>query len=229
MQPIFLLKGLKENALIETGTFRNGGTKQQMDIKKGHSPLADFARSIYPEISNETLSYINEHCFTFKVRKGAFLLKEGDKNDYIFLIVKGAFRSFFKDGSKQIITWIAIENSMIASSQGLSNYEIVSEYIQAIENSELVCASYKDLNLLYKLQPEMNIVGRKLYEEYLRFSDVRAIITRLSNATSKYNYFQKTHPHLNNRIPLKYIAAYLGIRVETLSRIRGRLSKTKRK
>jgi CRP-like cAMP-binding protein len=94
------------------------------------------------------------------------------------------------------------------------------ENIKAIEDSELLFMNYKDLQELYKTFPEYNIVGRKVYEKYYWDAEIRAIIGRISKAEKKYEYFLKMHPFLANRVPLKYIASYLGISLETLSRIR---------
>ena len=66
----------------------------------------------------------------------------------------------------------------------------------------------------------MNIVGRKLLEQYYSEAEERAYISRIPNAGKRYRHFLDTKASLANRIPLKYIASYLGMTIETLSRIR---------
>jgi hypothetical protein len=70
----------------------------------------------------------------------------------------------------------------------------------------------------------MNIAVRILLEEYYAASEERAYISRLPSAEKRYNHFNATRPELLNRIPLKYVASYLGMSEETLSRLRGKKS-----
>jgi len=81
-----------------------------------------------------------------------------------------------------------------------------------------------DLENLYLQFPEFNIVTRKLLERYYQDAEGRAFIARLTNAENKYTQFLAKYGHLSNRIPLKYIASFLGMTLETLSRVRKRLS-----
>lgn len=199
--------------------FERAATYNKWDIKKGDSPLANFARMVYPQVSNQTLQYINAHCFHYKIRKGAHLLKEGDNCEYLFLIIKGAFRSYIKEGGNELNTWISFENEMITSIRALYGIQPSIENIQALEDAELIGATYNDLHYLYDHSPDMNIVGRKLLERYYEDADERAYIVKMGNATTKYNYFLKTKGDVIDRIPHKYIASYLNMAMETFSRI----------
>jgi hypothetical protein len=77
---------------------------------------------------------------------------------------------------------------------------------------------------LYQQFPDFNIVIRKLLQKYYRDAEGRAFIARLTNAESKYRYFITSYNHLVNRIPLKYVASFLGMTLETLSRVRKKIS-----
>jgi len=77
---------------------------------------------------------------------------------------------------------------------------------------------------MYETFPEMNRVGRMLLEEYYAASEERVYIARLPNAQARYQHFINSRPELLNRIPLKYVASYLGITLETLSRLRAKKS-----
>ena len=101
------------------------------------------------------------------------------------------------------------------------------ENIQAIEDCELTGLHYDDLQYLYNNHPEVNVTGRKVLEKYYRDAEERAYIARLAEATSKYQRFIATKSFMLNRVPLKFIASYLGMTLETLSRIRSRLSHAK--
>lgn len=188
---------------------------------------SNFANAIFP-ISAEAAAYIDSHSFFCNIPKGKTILKSGEVCRYCFIVNKGALRGHIKDGTKDITTWITFDSEMVASISSFFNQKPAFENIQAIENCELIGLSHDDLEKAYALFPELNIAGRKLLEIYYRDAEERAYISRLSNAADKYLYLLETKPNFINRIPNKYIASFLGIRLETLSRLRTKLSQKNR-
>lgn len=196
-------------------------TAEQWDINGSESPLATFVKHIHP-VSDKVISYINQHSFSKQVVRGSYLLRTGEICGHLYFIRKGAIRGYVKEGSKEVTTWITAENEMVTSIRGLSLQEPSLENIQAIEHCDLVVASYGALQYLYEHHIEVNVVGRKLLEQYYRDAEERAFISRIPNAGKRYRHFLETKKNLANRISLKYIASYLGMTIETLSRIRGK-------
>lgn len=190
-----------------------------------HSPMVALFHSIYP-ISQGAIEYIDNSSFPVSINKGKFLLKEGQVPDRLFLLTKGVVRGFIKDDNKEITTWITGENELVGSIRGLGLPPQVSEEnIQVIENAHLVGLEYSSIEYLYKHFPESNIVARIMLEQIYRAAEERAYISRIPSAEKKYKRFIETSPNLVNRISLKYIASYLSMTQETLSRIRTRESK----
>ena len=201
-------------------------TAEQWETDGSESPLATFVKHIHP-VSDKVISYINQHSFSQQVERGTYLLRTGETCGHLYFIRRGAIRGYIKEGSKEVTTWITAENEMVTSIRGLSLQEPSLENIQAIEHCELVVASYEALQYLYEHHLEVNIVGRKLLEQYYRDAEERAFISRIPNAAKRYQHFLETKSNLANRIPLKYIASYLGMTIETLSRIRSASQKVK--
>ena len=187
----------------------------------GQSPLTLFVRHIYP-VNEQVMNYINGHSFPRQTGRGEYLLKAGEICQHLYFIRKGAIRGYVKEGSKEITTWITAENEMVTSIRGLKSQQPSLENIQTIEPCDLVMVRYDDLQFLYEHYIEMNIVGRKLLEQYYSDAEERAFISRIPNAAKRYRYFLETKSNLANRIALKYIASYLGMTIETLSRIRSK-------
>ena len=187
----------------------------------GQSPLAAFVNFVHP-ISEEATKFINENSFPQQVERGTYLLKAGEICKHIYFIRKGVIRGYVKDETKEVTTWITAENEMVSSIRGFSLQEPSLENIQAIERCDLIVATYDSLQYLYENHMELNIVGRKLLEQYYRDAEERAYISRIPNAAKRYRHFLETKSNLANRIPLKYIASYLGMTIETLSRIRSK-------
>ena len=186
------------------------------------SSLIDVLNYFHP-VSEEVKGYLREHIHACNFPKGKLILKAGQVCEHIYFIQKGAVRGFIKDGRKDVTTWITAENELVSSISGFADQEPALENMQTIEACEMLVMSFNDLQNLYEQFPEFNIVSRKLLQHYYRDAEGRAFIARLSNAESKYKYFISNNPHLVNRIPLKYVASFLGITLETLSRVRRKI------
>ena len=203
------------------------GLHKKIQIKKNSPPdissVIDTLNYFYP-LSEGIKDYFRKHSYSCSFRKGKLLLKAGEICEHIYFIRKGAVRGFIKEGTKDITTWITAENEVVSSISSLDLREPAQENMQAIENCELLALTYADFQNLYVKFPEFNIVARKLLQKYYKDAEGRAFIARLTNAEKKYQLFLTRYGHLANRIPLKYIASFLGITLETLSRVRKKLS-----
>lgn len=180
--------------------------------------------SYFHPISPRAESFIRKTIYPCFFKKGKLLLKAGDICNHVYFIRRGAVRGYIKEGHKDITTWITAENEMVTSISGLDRSEPCIENMQAIEDCDLLAITYSDLQQLYTECPEFNIVTRKLLQQYYRDAEGRAFIARLTNAENKYRHFLINHNRLANRIQLKYIASFLGMTLETLSRVRKKLS-----
>ncbi len=184
-------------------------------------PLIEYIDQYYP-LKNEIKDFIHKETYYKKVLKGKFLLKAGDICTDYYYIASGVLRSFIKYGKKEITVWLNPENEITTAIRSMSNSAPSDEYIQAIEDCELVVIPFETMRLFYERFPEMNQIGRMILEIYYADSEDRIYISRIPNAAARYTHFVNTRPELANRIPLKYIAAYLGITLETLSRLRSK-------
>jgi len=178
----------------------------------------------FQPLSEGVKHFLQKHSYSCSFQKGNLLLKTGDICEDIYFIKKGVVRGFVNEGTKDITTWITADNELVSSITGLDSKEPSRENIQAIEDCEMVALSCDDLQNLYLQFPEFNVVARKLLQKYYQDAEGRAFIARLTNAENKYRQFLARYGHLSNRVPLKYIASFLGITLETLSRVRKRLS-----
>lgn len=202
------------------------------DSKKWHqyngvSPFTELLNQIYP-LSSEALSYINQHTFPVSFKKGKFLISPIHENDSLYFIVKGVVRGYIKEDGKEITTWINEENEIVGSIRNLGLKLATEEYIQALEDSTLVEIPKPLIEHMYERYPETNTAGRILLEDNYRGAEERAYICRIPSAEKRYDRFLATQSGLLNRIPLKYIASYLGITLETLSRVRAKKRRNKK-
>ena len=217
---------MSEKSLIEMHSTMSNGRSSVWDTADGHSPLSVFFNLIYP-ISAEAVDLIDKGSFPVAVKKGGFLIKPNQEDKCLYLLMKGVIRAFIKEEGKEITTWINEENEIVGSARSLGLADLPIEYLQALEDCSLIGIPYDLIEHLYHHHMETNIVGRLLLEDNYRGAEERAYICRIPSAGKRYRRFVDTHPGLINRISLKYIASYLSMTNETLSRIRRKMMKNK--
>ncbi|WP_052266439.1 Crp/Fnr family transcriptional regulator [Pedobacter kyungheensis] len=186
------------------------------------SPLISIFKKFHP-LNDEIERRINQHTFPVSYKKNKYLVSPVDRNKFLFLIVKGVVRGFIKDGTTEITTWIAKENEVVGTIRNLWVEGDSEEYLQALEDVDLIAIPHVLSEYLYENFTEANIVGRKMMEQYYRSAEERAYLCRISSAEKRYKRFLVSFPDLINRVSLKHIASFLAIRLETLSRIRAKI------
>lgn len=154
------------------------------------------------------------------LRKKDFLLKAGQINDKICFIQRGLLRAYYLRDEVEISSWFMTEGDFTVSIT--SFYEQVEsyEYIQAIEDTEVLYITYKELDDIYERFLEFDYVGLKLTLKYFVQWDRQLYAIRMTSAEERYQWLLKNKPDLLSRVPAKYIASYLGITAETFSKIR---------
>ncbi|RYF92998.1 MAG: Crp/Fnr family transcriptional regulator [Chitinophagaceae bacterium] len=190
----------------------------------GVSPLVMVFQQIHP-LPDEMVRLVNEQTYIVEVKKNKFVISPVTRNENMFLIIKGVVRGFMKDEGQEITTWLNIENDVIGSIRNLFSADYPPEYVQALEDVTLVCIPHSLTQYLYNNFNEANFIGRRVTEMYYQATEERAYIGRIMSAEKRYLRFLKTEGALLERLPLKYIASYLSMRLETLVRIRTKLAK----
>lgn len=160
---------------------------------------------------------------TFK--KGDNFIKAGKVNTKIAFILKGGFRLFYDKNDNEITCLLAFENGLIGSFESNILKQPCTQTIQAIEESELFIIDYRDLEALYDKSPKFERVGRLILEYYLAFLQQRITSYLLDTPEERYMRLINETPDILNRVPLQYIASYIGVTPVSLSRIRKRILK----
>ena len=111
------------------------------------------------------------------------------------------------------------EGGLVISVKSFFDRVVSDEFIQALEDTVVHYISHDELESLYKEFVEYNIVGRLIVTRYYVLSEQRNDMLRGIKAKEKFALFQKNLGHLHSRVPRKDIASYLGITLETLSRL----------
>lgn len=181
-------------------------------------PLFNFLEQFHP-LSDGFINYHLKTCRCIHIKKNKFILSPIDNNNSGYFLVKGLVRGFIKEGQKDISTWFGMDNELITAIRNPNQHSKPSyEYVQALEDSKLISIPYQNIDFLSHF-PETNLINRKMLELQYHAAAERAILARIPSAMGRYLRFEGTYLN-SNRIPLRYLATYLGMRLETLSRIR---------
>ena len=178
----------------------------------------------FPHFTNSAYELALPYLKKQNLVKGEFLLEEGKICQQIAFIEKGLFRTFYLRDGLEITTCFCKENTITCSYKSLITQQPSDLSIQALENCELTVFNYTDLNTLYSKHPFWQSVGRMAAEnEFLIMENYTRFINDLP-AQNRYLQILEKDSSLLQRVPLVYLASYLQIKPETLSRIRKKLT-----
>lgn len=182
-------------------------------------PIINFLETIHPmpaQLKKELLEKLSH----MKIRKKELLLREGEVSNYIYFVQKGLLRAFYLKDGEEITSWFMKEKDVVVSIYSFFRRMPSYENIEVLEEGELFYIHYDDLQRLYSRFMEFNIIGRILTEHYYVLSEERLIIMRKQKAQDRYEYFLERHADIANRLPIEFVASYLGLTRRTLTRIR---------
>ncbi len=201
--------------------------KMKDQEKAAKEMLSNVIQQISPVTPTNLQKIINNFEFiTFD--KDAVILKDNEIPTYCYFVVKGIVRVYYNTDGRQIIDWFAEEGTFIGNLYGYITKSGFDIY-ESLEEVELLRAKYTDIEQLLSHTHEIERVARKLIElYYVRYVERSHQLKGLP-AEEKYRLFVKNYGKFVSRIPLKYIADYLGITSETLSRIRAKELKKQKK
>lgn len=189
-----------------------------------NNPLLDFLNSISP-ISEAAQNALNGLISHKKYPKKTYLVQEGKINSTLYFIKSGCVREFYinQDGV-EYSTWFGFENDFTINMRSFFTQLPSTKSIQTIEDSLIYQISHGDIYKMYDEYPDFERVGRLLAEQYLIQLDQTIEQIQTPNALNRYEKLIKDHPNILQRVPLTMIASYLGITLETLSRIRSKIN-----
>lgn len=183
----------------------------------------DVARELarrYSTMSHDELDLLESILVPMKFQKGEKILAEGEVCTHIYWIVKGLVRQFYYKNDRELTEHMAVENSIVMCIESLFREKPSALQIMALEPTLIYAMPRQQLEKVAMKSLNIQILYRKILEESLIQSQIHADMMRFESAQSKYAKLVKLQPQLVLRAPLVYIASYLQMTPETLSRVR---------
>ena len=162
------------------------------------------------------LPYIEIREFEKKVK----VIREGEVERYLNIIARGLVRKYLSIKDKEVIIQLATEGHIVHSELSF-HYRLPSEsVVETIEPTVLLSISYDSLEQLYQQFSKAERLGRLIISDLFIKKDFRYFDQLRKSTRERFLEYIRTHPHMLQRVPQKYIASYLNIKPETFSRLK---------
>lgn len=153
------------------------------------------------------------------------LLLEAPKvSDHAYFLSKGFAMSYtFFDGNKHIGRFWK-EGQIVVSARSFFERRPSDEFIQLMQQSDVVCISHERLLELFAHHEEANFLHRVIMNDYYELMRERLHDLQYLNAVERYRKVTRSFPNIEQMVPSEYVASYLGMVPQTLSRVKRKLS-----
>lgn len=192
------------------------------NIDECRNRLRNYFLTIVPKTNAGELNELIEQ-FTFhKFSKKELIYEAGGTSDTLYFILKGLIRVYYVKEEKEITNLLVTEGNIIVGAYNIITGEKNYSNYEAFEDTSVLKIKYSVLESFYMKHHSLEHLGRILVERYYTAYMKKTYQVLFLSAEERYQIFLKDHSDLLNRVPLKHIAAYLGISQETLSRLRAK-------
>jgi len=171
-------------------------------------------------ITEEQFELIKTLFIPKEVKKGEFLLREGEMTKYAMFVASGCLRTYTIDSKgKEHILQFSPENWWTGDSSFTKGVPAQC-FIDALEDSEILLFETDSIQKINEYIPRFAANYQAALQKSLVAKNRRIVASLSATAAERYNDFLKIYPSIAQRVPQHMIASYLGISPETLSRIR---------
>ncbi|MBP6526655.1 MAG: Crp/Fnr family transcriptional regulator [Prevotella sp.] len=192
-------------------------------MKEPANTPRDIARELarkYSTMTHEELDTLESILVPMKFAKGEIILKDGDICENIYYIDKGLVRQFYFKNGKEVTEHLGEDRTIFMCIESLFKETPSQLKVEALETSMVYALPKHRLESVALHNVNIQILYRKILEESLIFSQVHADLVRFETAGDRYKKMCKLMPQVVLRAPLLFIASYLQMTPETLSRVR---------
>lgn len=187
--------------------------KQLKELSEG------FGLGISEEAISKAIGFSRFKVFS----KGEVLARTGDKTITSGLVISGVVRSYYVDADGNDITQYFASEAGWCIDSGMIGFDEMQANWEALEDATVMLFDVKDMKELINGDEHLKNAWISVLESGMRYKVYRENAFLVENATERYVTFRKRYPAIANRVPQRYIATYLGITPESLSRIRSSL------
>lgn len=193
--------------------------------RPAHSPEQEVLKFIsgFATLSDAEVRAVIDALDIRTFEKGALLLREGQIANLCYFVLKGCIRQYYLVDGEEKTTHFYTEGQPITPYEGTFKRMPSPYYLSCVENSILTVGGPEKEAELFQAFPRLQVVCRLATEEELAKSQENLASYILKSPEERYLHLLRTRPELLDRVPQYHLASYLGIKPESLSRIRKRI------
>jgi len=178
--------------------------------------------SRYSQLEPEAWSALVALASPMHLPKESFFVREGEVCTKVAFVMQGLLRYYYVKDAEEMTGHVAEEGEFITAYPSFLSQSPSRQVVDALEDSTVLVLKRDDINGLYDRFHSIERLGRRLAEEILIGSQSRTALFILDTAEQRYDWLVSHRPGLIDRIPQYLLASYIGIKPESLSRIRSR-------
>ena len=176
----------------------------------------------YIEITQKDIDFLNEHLTVENYNKGDVIFEEGKVADTFYFNQSGLVRLYYTNEGVENTAFFYTENQFVSAYESFMRRIPARQNFQALEPTSLVAISFNGAQEILQFNHKFEFLAMTAMEEELIVCQ-RIIESLLSNSPEeRYLLLMKTNPEYFERIPQHYIASFIGVKPESLSRIKKR-------
>ena len=183
----------------------------------------DIARELarkYSTMAHDELDILESILVPMKFARGENVVSEGEVCVAIYYVERGLLREYYYKNNKEVTEYLAVDGNVFMCIESLFQNEPSKLIVEALEPSVVYALPKDRLEEVTLHNVNIQILYRKILEESLIISQRRADLLRFESAKDRYRKLCKLNPKVIMKAPLVYIASYLQMTPETLSRVR---------
>jgi CRP-like cAMP-binding protein len=186
--------------------------------------LIDFIRSGH-SFSQEDEGLIIQYFEPVLFPKNRIIEEEGKVPEYLYYIISGYLRLFhFNENGDEITTHINCPPGFFTSYFSFINTEKTIDNVECITECELLRITKKDLDVLTSKSEAMKDFSIRIFQQSISYNEKRSMELATLSAEQRYIKLIKNYPGILHNVPISYIASFLGMKPESLSRIRRKVN-----
>jgi len=174
-------------------------------------------------LSARELEHFNSLLQYKVIPKKTMLLQAGNICNFEAYVIRGCIREYYIDGNGAELTLqFAVEDWWVSDITSFEDQKVSNMYIETLEDCELLMLSWQSKEQLLAKVPKLERMFRLMIQRHLSVVQSRLFKTVTQPGIEKYLEFIKRYPTIPQRVPQHYIASYLGMSPEFLSKLRTR-------
>lgn len=188
-----------------------------------HDKLLQYIRSNH-DFSQREIEMIQLYFEPVSFSKNTVIEDEGKVPDYLYYIVSGYLRLFYIDeNGNEVTTHINCPPGFFTAYFHFINKTVSDHHVECITDCELLRITKENLDHLVKESQAMKDLNISVFQHSIAYNENRSRELSALNAEQRYLKLLKDYPEIIQHVPIQYIASFLGMKPESLSRIRRKI------